>query len=256
MKVFAAALVLATALIATPAADADAASYGEYDVKAAFLLNFAKLVEWPASVFQGPDDPLVLGILGPDPFGKTLRNLVAGRRVGNRTIEIKRLGDLSHVKSCHIVFVGAPPPAAIRNIVAAARGASVLLVGDSQNFAQQGGAINFFKEEGKIRFAINRRAAENAGLKISSRILSLARLVSPDSSIGPTIRGVPVRSSGAGPGPTGAASHRALSSPAAPTGSWSPRNRDATLERTGLCGAHEVDCAQRSRVSVKRSAYA
>jgi hypothetical protein len=120
---------------------------------------------------------------------------VAGRKVGPRTIEVKRISHVRQIKTCHMVFVASPEPAPLDDILAAARGASVLLVGDGQDFARRGGAINFYHDEGKVRFAINRRAAEDAGLKISSRMLRLAKLVPENSSAAPDGMSVPVASS-------------------------------------------------------------
>lgn len=155
--------------------------YGEYEVKAAFLLNFARLVQWPSTAFRDTDTPLVVGILGNDPFGSVLEEVVAGRNAGPRTIQVKRISALADIPSCHLVFVSSPEPAPVQQIVAATDEASVLLVGDGPDFARRGGSINFYADGGKIRFAINRTAAEAAGLKISSRMLRLAKLV-PESS--------------------------------------------------------------------------
>jgi hypothetical protein len=163
-------------------------AYGEYEVKAAFLLNFARLVEWPRGAFEGEHTPLVLGVLGNDPFEGALGAVVEGRTAGTRPIEIRALSSLDEVGRCHIVFVTNPEPAPVPRILVAAEGSSVLLVGDTEEFAREGGAISFYREDGKVRFAINRRAAELAGLKISSRMLKLAKLVPEGSSATPATR--------------------------------------------------------------------
>jgi hypothetical protein len=159
--------------------------YGEYEVKAAFLLNFARLVQWPATAFHDAEEPILLGVLGRDPFDGALQSLVEGRKAGPRTIHVKHITNVRDVATCHMVFVSAPETAPIPEILAAARGVSVLLIGDAHDFARKGGAINFYSDEGKVRFAINRQAAEGAGLKISSRMLRLAKLVPEASSAAP-----------------------------------------------------------------------
>lgn len=178
-------VVLAIGLIVSHDRAARAAEYGEYEVKAAFLLNFARLVQWPTSAFRDPEEPILLGVLGRDPFDGALESMVEGRRAGPRTLRVKHIAHVREITTCHMVFVSAPESAPLAEILAAARGASVLLVGDGNDFARKGGAINFYSDEGKVRFAINRQAAEDAGLRISSRMLSLAKLVPEDSSAAP-----------------------------------------------------------------------
>jgi hypothetical protein len=163
-------------------------AYGEYEVKAAFLLNFARLVEWPSAAFEGEHTPLVLGLLGNDPFEGALQAVVEGRTAGTRPIEIRALASLEEIGRCHIVFVSNPEPAPLPRILVAAQGSNVLLVGDTEDFARQGGAISFYREDGRVRFAINRRAAELAGLRISSRMLKLAKLVPEGTSATPAPR--------------------------------------------------------------------
>jgi hypothetical protein len=192
-------LALVIVAISGRSVPAGAGTYSEYEVKAAFLLNFARLIQWPDSAFPDAQDPIVLGVLGKDPFEGTLEDLVADKKVGTRSIKVRRVARLADVPSCHIVFVSAPEPSPVKEIVAAAQGTSVLLIGDSQDFARHGGAINFYVEEGKVRFAINRRAAEAAGLKISSRMLRLAKLVTDDNSAAPAVDRMSVSSADAMP---------------------------------------------------------
>jgi hypothetical protein len=177
--------VLAIGLTVSHGRAARGDDYGEYEVKAAFLLNFARLVQWPSSAFHDAEEPILLGVLGRDPFDGALQSLVEGRKAGPRTIHVKHIANVRDITTCHMVFVSAPEATPVTEILAAARGASVLLVGDAHDFARRGGAINFYSEEGKVRFAINRQAAEGAGLKISSRMLSLAKLVPENSSAAP-----------------------------------------------------------------------
>lgn len=154
---------------------------GEYEVKAAFLLNFARLVEWPASAFPDPGAPLVLAVLGDDHVTTTIERAVAGKTVGTRPLQVVRVSASQGVEESHIAFVSSGDRDRQRDVIEAARGRSLLTVGESAHFARDGGIINFFAEGNKIRFEINRSAADRAGLRISSRLLGLARLV-PEGS--------------------------------------------------------------------------
>jgi hypothetical protein len=142
----------------------------EYKVKAAFLLNFVKFVEWPASAFPEPDSPISICILGVDPFGKTLDQLVAGESVNGRKLAVERVKRTPPPKNCQVVFLGKAetlPPL----------GPGVLTVGEGDNFLHEGGVIGFIIENRRVRFDINQTAAENAELKLSSKLLSVARSV-------------------------------------------------------------------------------
>jgi len=169
---------LAACIIATSGSRAVAqdTSASEYRVKAAFLYNFAKFVEWPVGA---PSGPIKIGILGKDPFGSTLDNTVKGKTANGRTLVIKRLKRTQDARSCHIVFVSESEKARITEILATIKGAPVLMVGDVERFAHRGGTVNFYLEQNKVRFEINVEAADKAGLKISSKLLSLARIVKP-----------------------------------------------------------------------------
>jgi hypothetical protein len=150
---------------------------GEYQVKAAFLYNFAKFVEWPPSSFSDASAPLQICVLGHDPFGKELRNITNEKTVNGRKLEVHGEVDLEHARSCHIIFIASPGETRMKEIVAGLRGASVLTVGDTKGFAAQGGMINFVLENDRVQFEVNRKAAEEARLKISSKLLSVAKLV-------------------------------------------------------------------------------
>lgn len=150
---------------------------GEYEVKAAFLLNFARLVEWPESMFPDRGAPLVLAVLGDDHVTTAIERAVAGKTVGTHPLRVVRVGASEGVREAHIVFVSSDDRDRQRDVIEAARGRSLLTVGESNHFARDGGIINFFAQDNKIRFEINRPAADRAGLRISSRLLGLARLV-------------------------------------------------------------------------------
>jgi hypothetical protein len=154
--------------------------HDEYDVKAAFIYNFAALVKWPPSAFPEPGGPITLAILGPEDFAPHTREFFADRMVDRRRIEVTRISEPEEIGDHHMVFVSASEDDRVAQILEAARGRQVLTIGESEAFIRQGGIINFYREGNKIRFEINRLAAEAAGLQISSRLLRLARLVTSD----------------------------------------------------------------------------
>jgi hypothetical protein len=149
----------------------------EYQVKAAFLFNFAKFVEWPGDAFPDGGAPLVIGVVGNDSFGATLEQTVSSKNVNNRQLSIRRLKWGQNLKGCHILFVSSSERRRAGQIVESLKGASVLTVGEMDQFNQQGGIINFLMEENKVGFEINASAAEQSRLKISSKLLALARRV-------------------------------------------------------------------------------
>jgi len=149
----------------------------EYQIKAAFLYNFAKFVEWPPDAFADPHAPIVLGIVGEDPFGGVLDKIVLGKTVNGRGLVIKRLKLGPDLRNCHILFLNSSEKKHLAPILESLQGSSVLTVGETDRFAQSGGVINFIFEENKVRFEINSETAARAGLKISSKLLALARIV-------------------------------------------------------------------------------
>ncbi len=162
-------------LTAAPAQDDTAA--GEYEIKAAFLYNFAKFVEWPDGAFPAADSPIRLGVLGKDPFGEILDRTLKGRKVGGRGFQIERFDDVEKIKSCHIAFIPASCKDRMEAALESLKCRPVLAVGETPGFARSGGIINFFLQENKVRFEINPDAAARADLKISSKLLHLARVV-------------------------------------------------------------------------------
>jgi len=169
---------LALALAPALAGGARAAGEpGEYEVKAAFLLNFARLIEWPGSAFRSPDAPLCIALWGSDPFGGALDQLVQEEQVAGWPIRTRRVSSAAEAQSCQILFVPASQTASFRDARAELAGSPVVVVGEQDGFAEMMGAIGFYEEKGRIRFEVNRRIAEGAGVKLSSRLLRLARLV-------------------------------------------------------------------------------
>jgi hypothetical protein len=166
------AFALAALLAAAPAR-----ATGEYEVKAAFLLNFARLIEWPGSAFGGPDTPMCIAVWGSDPFGGALDALVKEENVSGRPIQTRRVASAGEARGCQILFVPAGQTAAFQGARAELAGIPLVVVGEQDGFAESVGAIGFYEEGGRIRFEVNRRLAEGAGVKLSSRLLRLARLV-------------------------------------------------------------------------------
>jgi hypothetical protein len=149
----------------------------EYRVKAAFLFNFAKFVEWPAHAFKTPADPIVICVLGQNPFGKVLEETVSGKVVGGRTLGVRRISDTELACTCHILFVNTSKRKQLRSVIGRLKGAGVLSVGEYEGFTADGGVINFRMERGSVRLEINVAAAEYADLHISAKLLSLAQVV-------------------------------------------------------------------------------
>lgn len=152
-----------------------AQSSSEYQVKAAFLYNFAKFVEWPGDALGNSNAPLIIGVIGDDPFGGALDQAINGKTINGRALLVRRLKWGHDLRSCHILFISSSERKRLPQIIQSLRGASVLTVGDMGQFNQQGGIINFILEANKVRFEINSRGADQARLKISSKLLSLAK---------------------------------------------------------------------------------
>jgi hypothetical protein len=150
----------------------------EYAVKAAFLYNFAKFVEWPADAFTGPASPIVLFVYGVDPFGDALKSL-KGKTANGRPIVVRYAANLGELERCHLLFVSASSMALLPKILQATKSWSVLTVGDVDGFARDGGTINLVNEEQRIGIEINMEAAQRSRLIISSKLLALAKIVAP-----------------------------------------------------------------------------
>jgi hypothetical protein len=146
----------------------------EYEVKAAFLLNFARFAEWPAEKTSGP---FVVAVLGEDPFGPALDRTFEGAGVGGRPWEVRRLSRVDDAGRSHILFVSRSEEGRLGAILAALRGTHVLTVSDIPDFAERGGMIGFRLEERRVRFDINPAPAAESKLRISSQLLKLARIV-------------------------------------------------------------------------------
>jgi hypothetical protein len=150
---------------------------GEYQVKAAFLFNFTKFVEWPSASFKNPSDGIHICVIGDNPFGTLLTDAVAGKKVNDRPLVSVHVLDVKDAGRCQIIFVSKSERKNLRAILLAAESSGTLTVGDMDNFAGDGGMIGFRLEDGRVRLEINLKAAEHAQVQISSKLLSLAQIV-------------------------------------------------------------------------------
>ncbi len=156
---------------------ASAQTIDEYQVKAAFLYNFAKFVEWPPLTFKTDKDPIRICVLGQNPFGGLLDEAVGGKKVLGRPFVVTEIQDSSPVPDCQILFVATSERKRLRSIFAELRTVGILTVGETDGFATQGGIVNFKLTDGHVRLEINVEAAGLAKLRINSRVLSLAQIV-------------------------------------------------------------------------------
>jgi hypothetical protein len=146
----------------------------EYQIKSAFIFNFAKFVEWPTNALNNDQAPIVIGVLGANPFGENLEKTINGKKVDAHPLVIKEIRSLSDAANCQILFICTSEKPKLRDILGNIKGASVLTIGEMENFTDNGGMINFVMEGTKIRFKINKEAASAAGLKLSGKLLALA----------------------------------------------------------------------------------
>ena len=150
----------------------------EYEVKAAFLYNFAKFVEWPASAFTATNNALVVGVLGDDPFGEALDRIAKNKSAQGRRIDVRRFRSVADVSDqCHILFVSPSLARDLPRILQGLHGEPILTVSDIAGFLDHGGTINLVMEQRRVRFAVNLKAANQAGLKMSSQLLKIAKAI-------------------------------------------------------------------------------
>jgi hypothetical protein len=149
----------------------------EYEVKAAFLFNFGRFVEWPSLNGAASSAPFRICVLGEDPFREHLDRSVKGRQIKGRDVAVERIARADGAGPCQVVFISVSERRALHAILDGMKGFSTLTVSDIESFAEAGGMIHLTLEHGQVRFEINTAAAERAGLKVSSRLLNLARTV-------------------------------------------------------------------------------
>ena len=149
----------------------------EYQVKAAFLYHFAQFVDWPEETFKDASSPLTYCTFGEHPFHGVLDAILSGKAIGARSLRVLHFKQPQDIQGCQVLFIGAEEKKFLPAILAGVKGNSVLTVGESEHFVQDGGMFGFLLEENKIRFEINLEAVEHAKLKVSSRLLALAKTV-------------------------------------------------------------------------------
>jgi hypothetical protein len=149
----------------------------EYQIKAAFLFNFAQFVDWPSAAFANTNTPFCIGVLGNDPFGTALDETTQDETIDNHKIIIERSQNVEDLKNCQMIFVSKSEKRRIAEILSKLDSKPVLKVSEIEGFAQQGGSINFYLAGTKVRFEINPGVAQSDGLKISAQLLSLGKIV-------------------------------------------------------------------------------
>lgn len=171
-------LAVGTLLLAAPGhSPAQTTVAREYQIKAVFLFNFAQFVEWPPPAFADESSPLVIGVLGDDPFGPFLDEVVQGESVGGRPLAIRRYRRPEEIADCHILYIARSEAARLGQVVTGLPDRGVLTVSDIEGSARAGVMIRFFAENKKIRLRINLEAARAADLVLSSKLLRPAEIV-------------------------------------------------------------------------------
>lgn len=155
---------------------AAAPSQGEYALKSVFLYNFCRFIDWPESAFASPNEPLIIGIIGDDPFGSLLNEAVEGEKYHNRPIRIDHFRSPGDIKRCHLLFVSTSEGARVDQVLAAVAGKSVVTVGETEDFLDRGGMIALTAERNRVRLRINAAALHSANLAVSSKLLRVAEI--------------------------------------------------------------------------------
>ena len=158
----------------------EAHEFPEYKIKAVYIYNFAKFVAWPEQAWPDPKSPLVIGILGQDPFGPLLAETIKGKTVNGRSLVLRKFKSGAPVDGCHILFVSRSEKERLPAILASLRGKNVLVISELERFTRQGGMINFVIAEDRVRFELNLQAAQAAGLQVSSKLCEVGILVKPE----------------------------------------------------------------------------
>lgn len=172
-------LLVLGALAASPqSVAAQGGQVGEYELKAAILFNLARFVEWPAAAYADSQAPTILCVLGRDPFGSSLTTVIPKEGVNGRPLLVRYFRSEKAIRDCHVLYISSSERKTLAQVFSTLKGSSVLTVGEMTQFAVQGGIVQFNLQDKQVRFEINLDAATRVGLKISSRLLVLARIVS------------------------------------------------------------------------------
>lgn len=165
--------LLAMVVLAGPAR---AALPNEYALKSVFLYNFCRFIDWPDAAFAGPADPIVIGVMGDDPFGPLLHEAVQGETFHGRGIRIEYYRQPRETTRCHLLFVSASEAARVPEIVGAVSGRSIVTVGETENFVERGGMIALVADRNRIRLIVNPESLRAAKLAVSSKLLRVAEI--------------------------------------------------------------------------------
>jgi hypothetical protein len=170
-------LALLGLFLGAPSSFAQEPVFTEYQVKALFLLNFAKYVEWPADAFADATVPITIGVVGEDRFDGKLKKAVTGKTVGGRAIVVRKVDSDDDLSKCHILYISTPEGKQLAAVLGKVKSRPILTVGESERFTQEGGVISFVKKDEKIRLEVDLTAARAARLQLSSKLLSVADVV-------------------------------------------------------------------------------
>jgi hypothetical protein len=169
-------LLLALLTAQMPAAPPTAAPSDEYALKSVFVYNFCRFIEWPDSAFASANEPLIIGIVGPDPFGAQLKEVVQGETYHNRPIQIEHYRSAGDLRHCHLLFVTQSESARLGQILAAVEKQPVVTVGETEDFVHRGGMIGLVAERTRVRLEINPVVIRAARVDVSSKLLRVADL--------------------------------------------------------------------------------
>jgi uncharacterized protein DUF4154 len=160
---------------------ADPLTLSEYQIKAGFLFNFTRFVEWPESAFATPASPILICVAGETPLTDLLTDVIVGKIVDGRAVAIRRVNPSDDLHRCNLLFISASGERRAAEILASVKKANTLTVGETPGFAQGGGMINFAVQDNKVKLEMNLDAATRAGLKVNSKLIGVSRLVSHSS---------------------------------------------------------------------------
>ncbi len=150
--------------------------FSEYEVKAGFMYNFPKFIEWPVDALSDANRVITLCVVGTDPFGKAL-SAIDSKTVQTRRLEIRYPGRTKDLKMCNILFISGSEKDNLSQILETVKGTAILTIGDTKGYAQQGVMINFIMEQNKVGFEINTESARRAKFAVSSKLLKLAKAI-------------------------------------------------------------------------------
>jgi hypothetical protein len=175
---------LVWAFVAAPWAQAQGAKPTDFQVKAAYLYNFGRFVEWPPKVTSAKTGSFTICVLGEDPFGRALDDILAREKIGNQSVAARRISNPRESLDCHILFISSSEANRLNKIIDALDKSAVLTVSDLPEFSQHHGMIQFVLEGNRVRFEVNLSATQKAGLTLSSELLKVATAVRRDPQPG------------------------------------------------------------------------